>query len=98
MEEPPSAPIRFDWQITAQQSLALRPELRKQRWLVKQRELELIANKNFLLPRLDDFHRRLRQELGAEVPAIVETDYGMRDFSLTDPWGHQLTFGQGVEK
>src|SRR5690606_31214327 len=52
-EEPPDAPIRFDWPTVAANSVALRPELRKQRWRVKQRELELLANKNFLLPRLD---------------------------------------------
>jgi outer membrane protein TolC len=52
-EEPPDVPIRFDWPTVAANSVALRPELRKQRWRVKQRELELLANKNFLLPRLD---------------------------------------------
>ena len=30
LDEPASAPIRFDWQITAHQSLVSRPELRKQ--------------------------------------------------------------------
>ena len=29
------------------------PELRRQKWVIKQRELQLIASKNFLLPRLD---------------------------------------------
>ena len=28
-------------------------ELRQQKWVVKRRELELIASKNFLLPQLD---------------------------------------------
>lgn len=52
-DEPPSAPVRYDWETIVEQSLSRRPELRKQRWRVKQREVELLANKNFLLPRLD---------------------------------------------
>jgi len=28
-------------------------EVRKEKWLIKQRELELIAARNYLLPRLD---------------------------------------------
>ena len=35
------------------EALARNVELRRQRWSVKQRELELIAAKNYLLPRLD---------------------------------------------
>ena len=30
-----------------------REELRRQRWIIKQRELELVANENFLKPQLD---------------------------------------------
>ena len=60
-EEPPEAPIQYDWNTVVHQAYELRPELRKQRWRVKQRELELSANRNFLLPRLDAVGRyRLR--------------------------------------
>ena len=52
-DAPFSAPIQFDWSQSTQTAVALRPELRRQRWVVKQRELELTAAKNFLLPRLD---------------------------------------------
>jgi hypothetical protein len=39
------------------ESLARRVELRQQRWQVKKRELELVASRNFLKPRLDTFGR-----------------------------------------
>ena len=52
-DEPTTAPVRFDWELAVDESVENRPELRRQRWVVKQRELELTANKNFLLPRLD---------------------------------------------
>lgn len=26
------------------------------------------------------------------------TDYGLRDFSVVDPWGHHLTFGQPLDR
>lgn len=25
---------------------------------------------------------------------LIQSNYGMLDFSLTDPWGHRLTFGE----
>ena len=50
---PVAAPIRFDWDESIHQAVAMRPETRRQRWLVKQKELELTAARNFLLPRFD---------------------------------------------
>jgi hypothetical protein len=35
------------------EALARRAELRRQKWVIKRRELELLASKNFLLPNLD---------------------------------------------
>jgi len=52
-DEPPTMPIRFDWTQVTADTLVRRAELRRQRWQVKSRELELIASKNFLLPNLD---------------------------------------------
>ncbi|MDA1015796.1 MAG: TolC family protein [Planctomycetota bacterium] len=51
--EPGMANVEFDWEFTLAESLARRPELRRQKWLVKRRELELEAAKNFLKPQLD---------------------------------------------
>lgn len=52
-DEPPVSPVTFDWATIATEALTLREELRRQRWEVKNRELELIASRNFLLPNLD---------------------------------------------
>ncbi len=52
-DEPPVARVSFDWPVIADEALVLREELRRQRWEVKRRDLELIASKNSLLPSLD---------------------------------------------
>lgn len=52
-DRPTSAAMVFDWEQSVATALSARPETRRQRWVVKQRELELTAAKNFLLPRFD---------------------------------------------
>ena len=52
-DEPTTARIQFDWYEVHSDALARSPELRQERWIVKQHELQLAASKNFLLPRLD---------------------------------------------
>jgi len=43
----------FNWQSIRENALSRRTELRRQRWRLKRRELELLASKNLLLPRVD---------------------------------------------
>jgi len=52
-DSPCTAKMMFDWDSSIQEALTLREELRRQRWVVQQRSLELIANRNFLKPQLD---------------------------------------------
>lgn len=52
-DEPVVTKVSLDWTQTSQEALARRPELRRQRWVVKRREMELVATKNYLMPRLD---------------------------------------------
>ena len=52
-DEPTSAKVNFDWVSSHSEALARRVEIRKQKWSVKQRDYELIAARNHLLPRLD---------------------------------------------
>ena len=49
------APVEFvfDWDQVLPEALVRRVELRRQRFQVKRRELELVAARNFLLPKLD---------------------------------------------
>ncbi|MCA9055627.1 MAG: TolC family protein, partial [Planctomycetaceae bacterium] len=53
VDDPELAPIVFDWESMAGEAVYRRPELQKQRLLVKRREMELIAAQNFLQPQLD---------------------------------------------
>ncbi|NQU23616.1 MAG: TolC family protein, partial [Candidatus Nealsonbacteria bacterium] len=66
-DEPSIAKVAFDWHETLAEGLARSVELRKQQWVVKQRQLELIAAKNYLLPRLDGVGRYRWLGLGDDL-------------------------------
>ena len=51
--EPTDAWVKFDWFEIHEEALARSPELRRQGWRIKQRETEMIAARNQLLPQLD---------------------------------------------
>ena len=51
--EPTTAPIVFDWHESQLQSLARRVELRRQKWTIRQRELEFLASKKLNRWRFD---------------------------------------------
>jgi len=51
--EPTAAKVEFDWTAIHTEALVRSPELRSQKWQIKQRELELMSAKNQLLPVLD---------------------------------------------
>lgn len=53
MDEPTAAAVHFDWSMILPEALVRRSEIRQQKWNVKRRELELIASRNHMLPRLD---------------------------------------------
>jgi outer membrane protein TolC len=67
IEEPTTAPVVFDWQGLTAEALFRRPELQRQRRLVKRRELELIASKNYLRPRLDVLGRYRWRGFGRDL-------------------------------
>ncbi|MEZ6130418.1 MAG: TolC family protein [Planctomycetaceae bacterium] len=52
-DEPTEADVVFDWDVVQQEALQVRPELRRQQMAVRRREMEVLAAKNFLNPRLD---------------------------------------------
>ena len=52
-DEPVMSGIEFDWHQSVHEAFTNRQELKRQRWVVKQRELELLGSENFLKPRLD---------------------------------------------
>ena len=53
VEEVSNARVLYDWTSLSDQAISRRAEIRRQRWVVKQEELRLVAAKNFILPRLD---------------------------------------------
>ncbi|MEM6799024.1 MAG: TolC family protein, partial [Planctomycetota bacterium] len=82
VSEPTVAEVVFDWDRVMRDAAHRRVELRRQKWSIRRRELELIASKNHLLPRLDavgryrwrGFGRDLIDANGAPIPRF-ETAY-----------------------
>jgi len=56
-DEPCDTEVCFDFQALVNQAIAARPELRRQRLQIERRQLELRANRNFLMPQLDALGR-----------------------------------------
>ncbi|MEM6799335.1 MAG: TolC family protein [Planctomycetota bacterium] len=83
--EPLGAPIDYDWDSCSAEALANRPELRRQRWQIKQREMQLLASRNFLTPRLDVVARARQRGFGN---ALVSQSDG----PFSSAWGN---LGQG---
>ncbi len=81
-DEPTTARITFDWQQSLVEALSRSAELRKQKWVIKQRELELVAAKNLILPRLDMVGRYRFLGMGQE---LVNQDFSPYDANGTDP-------------
>lgn len=52
-DAPTFARVEFDWSDILTESLTRSDEVRRQKWLIKQREVELIAARNGLMPQLD---------------------------------------------
>jgi outer membrane protein TolC len=65
--DPPLVRVLFDWNDISAEAVLRRPELEKQRLVVKRRELELLANRNHLLPRLDAIGRYRWRGFGEDL-------------------------------
>lgn len=68
-QDPDEAEVIYDWEILMQESLARRPELRRQQLKVKRREMELLASQNFIVPQLDAVGRYRFRGFGDELLA-----------------------------
>jgi outer membrane protein TolC len=66
-DEPTTARVAFDWCGIHSEALTRRVEIRREKWEIKRRELELIAARNFLLPRVDAVARYRWLGLGDEL-------------------------------
>jgi hypothetical protein len=85
-DEPLMAKVLFDWQDSITEALMRRAELRKQKWQIKRRELELIASRNFLLPRLDAVGLYRWRGFGKD---LIDSDYNKPRFD--NAWGSLAT-------
>ncbi len=65
--EPIMARVVFNWGEIMPEALANRVELRRQRDQIRRRELDLIASKNFLLPKLDAVGRYRWRGFGQDL-------------------------------
>lgn len=65
--EPVIAKLAFDWSQTIVEATSRRAELRRQKWQIRRRELELIASKNHLMPRLDAVGRYRWRGFGRDL-------------------------------
>ncbi len=66
-EEPTMANVVFDWDASLHEALTQRAELQKQNVAVRKRELELLASRNFVNPRLDAVGRYRFRGFGDEL-------------------------------
>ncbi|MGA2060321.1 MAG: TolC family protein [Thermoguttaceae bacterium] len=82
IDEPTTAKVSFDWGDAQCEALARSVELRQQKWVVKRRELELIASKNFLLPQLDAVGKYTWTGFGNK---LIQSSGGTGDIFSTDP-------------
>jgi outer membrane protein TolC len=74
VDEPTTAEIDFDWTSVHLEALTRRTEIRRRKWEIQRREMELIASKNNLMPRLDA--NGTYRWLGAGDDLISSTDGG----------------------
>ncbi|MBL9085114.1 MAG: TolC family protein, partial [Planctomycetales bacterium] len=86
-DEPLVSQVVFDWHRTVQEALALRPELRRQRWVIKRRELELLATRNYLMPRFDATGRYRWRGFGND---LINSDGNVPN-SFDNAWDNLLT-------
>ncbi len=67
VDQPIKVALAFDWHQSVGTAISKRPEIRRQKWTIKQRELELTAARNFLLPRVDIVGNYRARGLGKQL-------------------------------
>lgn len=51
------------------------------------------ADLYFRISNVEGYHKHLKDNDVIDAD-LIQSDYGMLDFSISDPWGHRLTFGE----
>lgn len=86
-QDPRMAKVIFEWEDILEEGLMRREELRRQKWFVKRRELELLASRNFLYPKLDGIGRYRWRGFGRD---LLNSSNGVGG-SFDNAWGNLLT-------
>ncbi|MBI3863882.1 MAG: TolC family protein [Planctomycetia bacterium] len=89
-DEPKITEMVFNWDAVMCEAIDRRPELKRQRLKVRRREMELIATRNFLKPRLDATGTYRLRGFGKDLaggPVGDASALGDRDSSA---WGNLL--------
>ncbi len=94
--EPTLAPLKLDWCDIVVEALARAPELRKQKWDVKKKELELLASKNFLLPRLDVNASYRWNGVGSDWISDDSSAYRSLTHDKYQDWSAGLSYSQAI--
>nr|WP_233903546.1 TolC family protein [Stieleria maiorica] len=99
-DDPSVAKIEFDWQSISTEAVLLRSELQQQRLKIKQREMELLAAKNFLMPSLDFVTmyrlRGLDKNLGGSDSAISDlASFDLQEYEASLELKLPVGFRQG---
>lgn len=93
-DEPAAVDILFDWHDSLLQALWRRVELRKQKWTIQRRELELVAARNFLHPQLDVVGQYRVRGYGDELANNVSTANDRQEWQVgvqaSVPFGKRL--------
>ncbi|MEY3172400.1 MAG: hypothetical protein RLZZ436_313 [Planctomycetota bacterium] len=97
-DEPTTAEFAFSWDLVTAEALAQRPELQRSNLAVKKRELELLAAKNFLNPKLDAVGRYRFRGFGDSLIAGGNQGGGSPASSIGNlAEGDQQEWAVGVE-
>jgi hypothetical protein len=106
IDKPSEAKLVPDWESSLLESLANRPELRRQKWEIRSLELQLTAAKNLVRPRLDFVSQYRVNGFGDELfgeeddDGLTDAGYASAYESLTQGdntgWGLGLQFSMPV--
>jgi outer membrane protein TolC len=99
--EPVIAQVALDWEQVKNDATSRRVELRRQKWQIRRRELEVIASKNRLLPQLDGVARYRWRGIGDDLfnindPALARFNSAYDDLTSGDFQEWQLGFELNV--
>ena len=96
-EDPIVARVDFCWEDITAEATHRRAELRRQRWKIRRHELELIASKNHLMPRLDAVGRYRFRGFGDDLLGD-SNDVSLFDGSAFDGNAYQNLTGGNFQE